>query len=130
MTQNIQEQLVAMEERLRLAMLRSDVEILDELIAPNLVFTTHLGQVIRKQDDLAAHKSGAFQFKELTPSEQEIQLHEGFAIVSVLMHLVGRFNDAPFDSHIRYTRVWSVSQNAPMQILAGHASAVAAYANQ
>ncbi|MDK1044873.1 MAG: nuclear transport factor 2 family protein [Anaerolineales bacterium] len=33
------------EERLRKAMLRSDVSALDQLLAPELIFTNHLGQV-------------------------------------------------------------------------------------
>jgi hypothetical protein len=39
-------------------MLRSDVVVLDELLAPELIFTNHLGRVLGKEDDLAAHRSG------------------------------------------------------------------------
>jgi len=114
------------EERLRLAMLHSDVGALDELISPNLIFTTHLGKLIGKQDDLDFHQSGIFKLKEISPSEQHIQLHSDFSVVSVLMHLSGTLADMPFDSEIRYTRVWSKSIQGHLQIVAGHASSVAA----
>jgi len=41
-----------LEEKLRHAMLTSDVSALDELIADDLVFTMHTGQVVNKQFDL------------------------------------------------------------------------------
>lgn len=124
MTSMQQAQIVEMEERLRQAMLCSDVIVLDQLIAPELIFTNHLGQLVSKQDDLAFHKSGALKLKEFSSSEQQIQLNNGFAVVSVLMHLLGTYESKPIDFSIRYTRVWSISPNGSMQVVAGHASAI------
>jgi phosphoribosylformylglycinamidine (FGAM) synthase-like enzyme len=83
MSNPIEAQIAESEERLRLAMLRSDVNALNELLAPELVFTNHLGQVLTKQDDLEAHRSGTLEVKVLTPSDEHIQLVGGVAIVSV-----------------------------------------------
>ena len=113
------------EERLRQAMLHSDTAVLSELIAPELVFTTHLGQVIGKEDDLAFHRSGVFKLQELAPSGRQILLYPGFAIVSVLMQLRGSHGGEPVDLGIRYTRVWSADAQGRLQVVAGHASAVA-----
>ena len=124
MSSNLQDQIMAAEERLRQAMLHSDLHVLDELIAPDLLFTSHLGQVVSKDDDLALHQSSIFRLHELVPSQQRIQIHPGFAVVSVLMHLVGSYESAPIDLSIRYTRVWSITPHGAMQIIAGHASAV------
>lgn len=124
MTSKQHAQVVEMEERLRQAMLRSDVGVLDKLIAPELLFTNHLGQFVTKQDDLAFHRSGVLQLKELLPSEQQIQHKPGFSVVSVLMHLLGTYEGAPIDFKIRYTRVWSVSPSGSMQLVAGHATAI------
>ncbi|MBI3560498.1 MAG: nuclear transport factor 2 family protein, partial [Gammaproteobacteria bacterium] len=109
-----QTQILELEERLRQAMLRSEVRVLDELIAPELIFTNHLGQLITKQDDLAMHQSGVLQLKELSPSEQHIQLNHGFAVVSVLMHLLGAYESTSIDFSIRYTRVWAVSSSGSL----------------
>lgn len=117
-------QIVEAEERLRQAMLCSDLHVLNELIAPELIFTTHLGQCIGKQDDLAFHKSGALQLKEFVASQQKIQLNNGFAVVSVLMHLLGTYESKPIDFSIRYTRIWLISPNGSLQVVAGHGSLV------
>lgn len=117
-------EILAAEERLRLAMLHSDVAVLDELISPDLIFTSHLGQTVGKQDDLDFHRSGLFKLDALTPSEQRIRLCDDVAIVSVLMQLSGRFAETPFSECIRYTRVWSASKTGPLQVIAGHASAL------
>ena len=120
----LQSRIIELEERLRLAMLHSQVNVLDELIAPELIFTNHLGQLITKQDDLASHQSGALRLRALTPSEQHIQIKQGFVVVSVLMHLLGTYKDTPIDVSIRYTRIWAAASSGAMQIIAGHASAI------
>lgn len=61
----IKTQILQAEERLRLAMLNSDVNTLNELLAPELIFTNHLGQVLGKQDDLNAHQSGTLKIQVL-----------------------------------------------------------------
>ena len=104
-----QSQIIELEERLRQAMLRSDVAELDALIAPELLFTNHLGQVFSKQEDLDAHRSGQFKFTELAPSERQIQFNDGFTVVSVLMHIVGSYEGTPVEQDIRFTRVWAIS---------------------
>jgi hypothetical protein len=124
MTNNLQTQVIEVEERLRQAMLHSDVHVLDELIAPELIFTSHLGQLVTKEDDLAFHRAGLLRLKELEPSEQHIQPHPNFAVVSVLMHLVGTYEGIHIEQNIRYTRIWSIYPNGSLQLIAGHSSAV------
>ncbi|MGD1716918.1 nuclear transport factor 2 family protein [Dapis sp. BLCC M172] len=97
---------------------------LDILIAPELIFTNHLGQLITKVQDLEMHHCGVLKLTELIPSEQHIQLNEGFSVVSVQMHLLGKYNNSIIDEHIRYTRVWSISSAGSLQIVAGHASVI------
>src|SRR5688572_25124610 len=43
---------LAAEDRLRRAMLASNVAELENLLAPELLFVTHMGQVISREDDL------------------------------------------------------------------------------
>ena len=116
---------IELEERLRQAMLHSDVIELDTLIAPELLFTNHLGQVVSKHEDLDAHRSGRFKFIEITPSDRQIQLNDGFVVVSVLMHIVGSYEGIPVETNIRFTRVWAISTNGSIQIIAGHTSEIA-----
>ena len=124
MSKHSESQIIEIEERLRKAMLNSDVAELDALIAPELIFTSYLGQLVSKQQDLAIHQSGTLKFRALTPSERHVQLNEGFSVVSVQMHLLGSYEDTTIDVNIRYTRVWSISSAGSLQIVAGHASVV------
>ncbi|MGL5082267.1 MAG: nuclear transport factor 2 family protein, partial [Microcoleaceae cyanobacterium] len=109
MTETIETQIVNAEERLRQAMLASDISVLNTLLAPEIIITSHLGERLGKQDDLAAHDSGLIKIDELQPSEQHIQIHQGVAIVSVRMQLSGRYNGSPAKGDFRFTRVWAVS---------------------
>lgn len=61
--QTARARILAAEDRLRTAMLRSDVKVLDELLDPGLIFTNHVGQLLSKEDDLAAHTSGMLNRK-------------------------------------------------------------------
>ena len=122
MTNNLEDQVIKGEERLRQAMMNNDVEVLDELIAPDLMFTGHLGQLASKADDLAAHRARLLRLEKLEPSERHIQVYSDFAVVSVLMHLIGTYAGEPIDQRMRYTRVWTVYPNGLLQISAGHMS--------
>ncbi|MGL5873647.1 MAG: nuclear transport factor 2 family protein [Xenococcaceae cyanobacterium] len=124
MSKHSEAKIAEIEERLRQAMLKSDVAELDALIAPELIFTNHLGQLVSKQQDLDTHRAGMLKLRELMPSDRRIQLNEGFSVVSVQMHLLGSYDGAAIDVNIRYTRVWSVSSAGTLQIVAGQASIV------
>ena len=111
------------EERLRVAMLRSDVAALDGLLAPDLVFTSHLGQVVGKDDDLAFHRAGVLRLSRLEASEQRIAIHGDVAVVCVRMQLAGELGGRPITEALRYTRVWSLAPT--LQVVAGHACLIA-----
>ena len=110
----IERQIVTAEERLRLAMLASDPDALDRLIAPELIFTNHLGQVFGKAEDLQLHRSGQLMVSPL------------IAVVSARFKLAGIYQGSPFDADLRYTRVWKLTVPSVWQVVAGHSSAVQA----
>jgi hypothetical protein len=122
--ETIKSQIINIEERLRQAMLTSNVEILDGLLAPEIIITSHLGQLLSKQDDLDAHKSGLIKINKLEPSEQQIQINGEVAIVSVRMQLSGSYNGSPANGDFRFTRVWATSSNRSWHIIAAHISVV------
>lgn len=124
MSTAVENQILVAEERLRIAMLASDFGVLDELISSDLLFTNHFGQVFGKQDDLEMHRSGVLRFHTLEPSEKQLKISGKLALVSVRMKLSGAYGGAPFESDLRYTRVWTLSASNTWQIAAGHSSAV------
>ncbi|MCT0207455.1 nuclear transport factor 2 family protein [Synechococcus sp. CS-1332] len=117
------------EEQLRLAMLASDVESLEALISPDLVFVTHFGAVLSKQDDLELHRSGALRFHCIDPSERRDLMLDQAAYVSVRVHLSGVFNGSPFQDDFQFSRLWQRNENGAWQVIAGQATVVQALAH-
>lgn len=122
--EEIEDQIHAAEERLRLAMLAADLESLDALIAPELVFTTHLGTLISKQDDLDAYRSGALRFQSIEPAEQRVLVLQGAAYVAVRMRVAGVLAAVPFAADLRFSRVWQRSAAQVWRVVAGQVTAV------
>lgn len=112
--------IITLEDQLKTAMLNSDVSVLDQLLADDLIFTSHLGQIMSKQDDLDAHKSGFIKIHSIGQSEQRIQLHDDIAIVSVLSCIQGEFGGEQSDAALRFTRVWQKGDNDKWQVIAAH----------
>lgn len=110
-----------LEEKLRQAMLNSNVLTLDELIADDLVFTMHTGLVMNKQADLEAHRSGTQKLTKFDSSDRQVHHYGDCAVVTVKAELVGTYNDQAFSGTYRYTRVWLKRHNR-WQVVAGHVS--------
>ncbi|VVS94232.1 nuclear transport factor 2 family protein [Desulfoluna spongiiphila] len=111
------------EEALRSAMLRSDVDALDHLLAPTLFFTNHLGLIVSKEEDLDAHASGALKIDEIAPSEMRITaLCDTVATVSVRVSLAGSYGGEPASGDFRFTRVWALSESGYWQVVTAHAT--------
>lgn len=122
---NINEnEIIKAEEKLREAMASSNVDVLNELLSPDLIFTNHLGQVISKSNDLEGHKKGDLKIEELKLSEQQIKFVDKLAIVSVLAKISGSYKGSPANGDFRFTRVWA-NKNGSWQVVAGHSSIVA-----
>ncbi|MDQ1923394.1 nuclear transport factor 2 family protein [Massilia pseudoviolaceinigra] len=120
-----QEHIIALEEQLRLAMLAADVEALDRLISPALLFTTHMGQVIGKEQDLDMHRSGLLKFTAITAAERQVVADGRLGVISARMNLVGSFGESPFNLDLRCSRTWRAPDDGGRwQILAGHMSLV------
>ncbi|RSZ60787.1 nuclear transport factor 2 family protein [Massilia atriviolacea] len=119
-----QEHIIGLEEQLRDAMLGTDIDALDRLIAPDLQFTTHMGQVIGKQQDLDMHRSGLLKFRAIEAAERLVTADGQVGVISARMRLVGSFGEAPFNLDLRCTRTWRRASDGQWQILAGHMSVV------
>jgi|WetSurMetagenome_2_1015567.scaffolds.fasta_scaffold294534_2 ketosteroid isomerase-like protein len=117
------EQIIEIEQVLLQAMLTSDVKVLDDLIADDLIFTDHTGRVVNKSTDIEAHRTGSLNMESIEPSEQVIKIYDKTAIVSVLMQIKGQYLNHPFQGKIRYSRVWINIDNS-WKIVAGHSSSV------
>ncbi len=95
------------EERLRQAMLSSDIAALELLLDPDLLFVNHMGWTVTRQDDLDAHLSGLLKIHALELSEQCILPRGGCAVVSVLARISGSYNGVPANGTFRFMRTWA-----------------------
>ena len=111
-------EIIKLEEKLRHAMLNSDVKKLDELIDDSLIFTSPNGNIITKSMDLQVHRLKEQKITKLSPSEQVIQVHDNCVIVSVKMELVGTYNDISISGDYRYLRVW-MQKSVGWKVVAG-----------
>lgn len=118
-----------LERRIRAAMLASDVEELEALLADELVFTDHLGGLWRKRDDLDAHRAGRLHVESLEASDERILLLDGAAVVSVQLRIAGTFAGEPASGTFRFTRVWAPTAPGRWQVVAAHSTMVAAHAS-
>ncbi|RZM82340.1 nuclear transport factor 2 family protein [Leptolyngbya iicbica] len=124
MSTSLTSEIQAAEAALREAMMTSNVPHLDHLLADNLVFTNHLGQVMTKQADLEAHRSGAIAIHQLDLSDQQITLLGQVAVVTVAADISGTFAAQPFATTLRFTRVWQAQAPGRWQVRIAQATAV------
>lgn len=95
------------EERLRQAMLSSDIAALEALLDPDLLFVNHMGWTVTREDDLDAHRGGLLKIHALDLSEQCILPRADCAVVSVLARLAGSYNGVPANGTFRFMRTWA-----------------------
>lgn len=118
------EAILAAEERLRLAMLSSDVTELDKMLSEDLLFTNHLGAVVSKQADLEMHASGDLSITELRLSDHRLLPAGDVVVVSARARIEGCYRGSEANGEFRFTRVWKREPVSGWQVVAGHASLV------
>ncbi|MBR8278511.1 nuclear transport factor 2 family protein [Burkholderia cenocepacia] len=111
------------ETALRAAMLANDVAALDALLDDDLVFTVPTGQVISKEDDLAAHRAKLLRLDTLDVIEMRASAIDEMILTTTRATLAGRFDGAAFTGTFAYTRLWRRS-SVHWRVVAGHASQV------
>ncbi|WP_143731422.1 nuclear transport factor 2 family protein [Microbulbifer sp. GL-2] len=121
----LEEEIVEAEERLRLAMISSDLPILDQLLSENLIFTNHLGQRLSKSMDLVAHESGNLALSSIELSDQKILVSgDSLAVVSVKAKVDGIYSGESAGGCFAFTRVWS-KVSGSWQVVAAHSGIIA-----
>lgn len=121
MAANFEKTIRALEERLWKAQLSSDVSVLDELIADDLLFTGISGALETKAGDLEQHRSGVLKITKLTPLDFKTREIPNGAITSVKMSCAATIHGKEAVAVLRYTRVW-ILRNNRWQIVGGHMS--------
>lgn len=95
-----------LEERLRTAQLKGDIEALSALLDDTLSFSILNGTVIDKMDDLSSHRSPDFRITKMHMIDRRTQCYEHAAVINVLMDVSAIMGGAIQHHTIRYTRIW------------------------
>lgn len=118
-------EIVELEARMRAAQLAADVPALDALISEQLLFTGPDGAPGTKDQDLAAHGSGAVRFREHVPEELRVRrVGADVAVTALRARLAVEVGGALVGGAFRYTRVWAREGGGAWRVVGGHVSAV------
>lgn len=112
------------EERLRQAVLTSNVDALDGLLSESVIFVGPDGTVLNKEDDLALYRSGTQTLTRYDPSEMQIELHgDDVGVVVLRVDLSGQRGARTFAGAFRFTRTY-VREGHAWRIACAQASAI------
>lgn len=119
---DLQNLIAQKEDLLKAAMIKSDIEILDDLLSDDLKFTIPTGQTAGKQDDLNVHRSGIQKITEINLINRHIDV-VNFSIINVRaeVELKGTYQNADISGKYLFKRKW-VLQNNKYQITEGSSS--------
>lgn len=118
-----QAQIVACEERLRKAMLSSNVEVLNELLADDLLFVNQFGQIVSKEADIEVHLSGNLKVTQIDFLDQKIRQMEKSAVTVTRVAISGTYGTESIAGELYYTRIWEY-RNGNWQVVSCHCSEV------
>ena len=119
-------EIVELEARLRSAQLAADVAALDALIAEDLLFTGPDGSLGTKEQDLAAHASGAVRFREHEPEELRVRrVGANVALTALRARLMVEVGGV----EVRGTYRWTRDGGGSWRVVGGHVSAVPGTSN-
>ncbi|MDJ0658047.1 MAG: nuclear transport factor 2 family protein [Crocosphaera sp.] len=112
------------ESRLQNAMLNSNIEELNELLADDLIFTNHVGHLMTKLDDLNLHKSGTLKLKKIELKNLNIRLLNEVALVNTEAIIIGILNNQRSENKFRFSRIWSKKSNDLWQVVMAHSTLI------
>lgn len=112
--------IIELEEKLRFAMIESDIAVLEDLIDDSLIFIAPNGDVITKEMDIFVHKNKLQTINQIEVIEQNINIKENIAVVTTEVNLCGNYDKNDISGVYRYLRVWVQQKNlSEYRIIAG-----------
>ncbi|CAL2085835.1 nuclear transport factor 2 family protein [Tenacibaculum sp. 190524A02b] len=115
--------IVKMELEILNAMQQCDTEKLDKLLHDQLLFTIPNEQTIDKKTDLEVYQSGNMNISKMSASEQQINLIDDTAIVSVVIDMEGSYFNHSLNGKYKVLRVWKYYNNQ-WQVIAGSSNTI------
>ena len=116
-----QKEILALEEKLKVAMLSANIAQLEQLLAPSFIYTDHQGRVFSQQACLHAYQMGTTNLTEIEYLAIQMEEYEQFIVLSLQIHLKGLLHNDLIDSRMRISHVWRQTVNNPWQLILSHA---------
>ncbi|MDR7342191.1 hypothetical protein J2X14_000579 [Pantoea alhagi] len=98
-----------LENRLIDAMIHSDTETLDALIADSLIFINHVGQNVTKTQDLAMHASGLIHIQSMTRESFQACEYRDCLVVDTCISITGTYAGQSANGRFHHLRTWAVT---------------------
>ncbi|ARS39275.1 hypothetical protein CA265_06150 [Sphingobacteriaceae bacterium GW460-11-11-14-LB5] len=95
-----------LEEKLLDGFKKTDLNTLDLLFADGMLFHDQYGNVLDKEMDLDAYRSGRIKITKINVSKREIRVFESIVIVSASLFIKGNYADLLLNGKYQWLRVW------------------------
>jgi ketosteroid isomerase-like protein len=116
-----QDDVVRAEKAWAAALLKSDVQALDRLLAPELIFT-HANGVVENKDVLLGNiKSGALRYQVVEHEAITVKPYNDAAVLHGSIRLGGVADGKPFSVYVVVTHLW-INERGAWKLAAHHAT--------
>jgi len=96
-----------LEEKLLDGFKRTDLNTLDLLFADGMLFHDQYGNVLDKEMDLDAYRSGMIKITKIKVSKREMRVFESIVIVSASLFIKGSYSNVLLNGKYQWLRVWA-----------------------
>jgi len=95
-----------LEEKLLDGFKRTDLNTLNLLFADGMLFHDQYGNVLDKEMDLEAYRSGVIKINKINVSKREIRVFDSIVIVSASLFIKGSYSNILLNGKYQWLRVW------------------------
>jgi hypothetical protein len=95
-----------LEEKLLDGFKKTDLRTLDLLFAEGMLFHDQYGNVLDKEMDMNAYRTGLIRINKIDVSRREIRVFESIVIVSASLFIKGSYSDILLNGKYQWLRVW------------------------
>jgi hypothetical protein len=95
-----------LEEKLLDGFKKTDLRTLDLLFAEGMLFHDQYGNVLDKEMDMNAYRTGLIRINKIDVSRREIRVFESIVIVSASLFIKGSHSDILLNGKYQWLRVW------------------------
>ncbi len=88
------------------AQLHGDWQTIQKLNSPDFTEIAGNGAIRTAAQNAQDMRAGALKFETVEYTDEKVRVHGDTAFVTGIANRTGTFNGAPFEQHLRYTRIY------------------------